>query len=475
MLNFRTSKTLALCFQYTYGKPLPPQSFTIVLNNQTFAIDLDTEGCSNPIPLDTLGEDGFCIIDRFEMIDLNTGYPTHKQTIYFQNLTASVLIIQVLPPPIIANLTHERPHAAIPPLTAQQIQYFKDNGKNALLFVHGYNLPFGQYGCYPESYSLQQQNMAISEHHLKDPFEHSKNISVTFQKSAYTRTIACPLHLQQPDEIIARFPALSLYYQAHPLKLNYKAEYNPEGLGETEAFFNGTDAKHWFTHMEYNFNRAAGFNGKHYKDYTRILNVYWPCGNGLTDFALAEKMADDAALRFLALIQQLLTEKICIHIVAHSLGCRMVLQSLRLLAKQDINVKEPIEQTVLWQPAVPNTLLTQDLNFTKIENISKTISVLYSTKDSVLRTLYTTAQLKNLPIQQALGYTGPKGDPKIQWLQKSGKLICVDQSQWLFGHSFMKLPTEALMREIYQQYIIGGQYGIQSFGNYAFNDSYVLS
>jgi hypothetical protein len=472
---------LVLRFQYIYGKALPSQSFPIILNNHMTLVHLNEQGVSQPLTFQADNQANKtqtveCIIDHFEMINLKTGYPTHKQIITIDENTHEFCIL-VLPPPIVIDFRSENKMENL--LSEQQVQYFKDNGANALVFVHGYDLPLGQSGYYPEAYEIKP-NVGITEYQLKDPIEKFKpenSKTLSFKKSAYRRSIACCFN--PPHEILAHFPDLYLYYQTPTAKFNHKPENNPEGLGEKEAFFNGTDAHHWFTHMEHNFNRAAGFYGKNYQDYTRILNIHWPSGDGPTEFGLAEKMAELSAERFLYLIQQLLHEKIKINIIAHSLGCRLVLATLQLLVEKERNktqefqtiqkekqVKEMIDHIIFWQAAVPNTVFNPDSPFKEIHHCTQKITVLYSKKDTILQTLYSTAHLSQLTLHQALGYTGPVVNDHIQNLKKSGKLLCIDQSNLLFGHSFMKRPTKLLMREIYQEYIIGGQYGIRAFGNY---------
>lgn len=494
-----------LQFHYTNHQPLMLQSFPIFLNDIPVILHLDKQGYSQELELpESLENSNFCKIDHFEMIDHNTGFPTHCQTFskedFIKHSTESknslpiIFPIKVLPPPMIIDLHYE--NALLSP---EHLQYFKDNGNNALIFVHGYDLPLGDYGYYPESYEIQP-DLGISEFQYKNSSEHIQNYhlsskqhycqhhTLNFKKSPYRRSIACKL--DKPDEILARFPELLLSYPQHFSKLCHNPSHNPEGLGDKEAFFNGTHARHWFTHIEYNFNCAAGFSGKNFEHYTRILNIHWPSGSGMTEYKLAERMATQSAGRFVKIIQQLIAENIKIHIVAHSLGSRLVLDMLRSLVEpneiklngvEQIKAKEqktssrtfksidddyPIENLILWQAAIPHTLLFEDPLYCEIPNLVRKINVLYSKNDRILQTLYSTAQLNQCSLIKALGYAGPPANDIVKVLQKAGKLICADQTQLLLGHSFMKIPTEQLMREIYQEYIIGGSYGVSQFGRY---------
>lgn len=66
----------------------------------------------------------------------------------------------------------------------------------------------------------------------------------------------------------------------------------------------------------------------------------------------------------------------------------------------------------------------------------------------------------------AMGYSGPDLEsPLMQNLLHSGKLILINQSEWLWEHSGMRIPTDRVMLNVYQKHIMGGD-GIQKFGLY---------
>ena len=50
-----------------------------------------------------------------------------------------------LPPPVIINLRESAP-AAGDLLTDEQLDYFRANGNNALIYIHGYNVSHGEWG-----------------------------------------------------------------------------------------------------------------------------------------------------------------------------------------------------------------------------------------------------------------------------------------------------------------------------------------
>ncbi len=448
------SHSLTLRFCDTHGNPLCFQALEITVNHQKIALYLNKEGYSDPLVLSPTDWEGTVVIDHCETLDLQTGYPTHKQMIALPLYRkAGLLLLTVIPAPIVIHLQKE------PLLNAEQIDYFKQNGNNALLFIHGYHIDFGQYGCYPDTFEFTNP-ISIVEPHFKDAYEKNIHTQIEFKKTHYTRTICCDL--THPDEISAAFPELMLPYKQHFSR--YRAGENPEGIGAENAVFNGTGACQWFVHMEYNFNRAAGLPIHQYGGYTRILGVHWPGKVGLANFQQAERNCDDFSDPFRRLLQQLIEHNIQINIVAHSLGCRIVLQALKKLAEK--NKEDCIEQVILWQAALPSHALTDHPAFYNAYKSAKSMTILHSLKDTILRTFYSSSHLNTFSIIDALGYKGAKQDPLFITLQKSKRVLSVDHTPYLHGHSFMKVPSASLMQNVYQEYIIGGNFGIKSFGQY---------
>jgi len=63
----------------------------------------------------------------------------------------------------------------------------------------------------------------------------------------------------------------------------------------------------------------------------------------------------------------------------------------------------------------------------------------------------------------ALGYKGPD-DKTIKQLKN--KLVLANTSQWISGHSAMKIPTPEVMKHVYKRWVMGGKDGIHKFGRY---------
>lgn len=455
---------LFLYFKYNHGTPLAKQTLEATLENLNYSMKTDEVG---RVPLQFTENDlnKTLKIDAFEMIDFQTGYPTHKleftvghwlelsKKFSHSSILSNTITIIVIPKPVIIEL--DKQHH----LNTAQIEYFKHNGSNALLFIHGFNSALGHYGFYPETYNIKR-DFAISEPQFKDPNEKKIRYFIDFKASRYPRTIR--YNLNNPIELLDTFKLLSSqiaekYPKNHQYFARYHAEMNPEGVGEEEIALNGIEAHHWFGAMEYNFNVAAGFCGKDYNQYTRIIGIHWPGNVGLLNFSQAEEIANQKATALSHLILQLTENNIQVNVVAHSLGCRLLLRCMDAFENIDI-----INHAILWQAAMPKQALTQH---EKALRAAKKITVLFSRNDGVLQGLYCGHQLPKYPTS-ALGFSGPKSDSLITELESKGKLLLVDQTHVLKGHSYIKIPTVALMDQIYREYIIGGRHGIQQFGQW---------
>ena len=117
-------------------------------------------------------------------------------------------------------------------------------------------------------------------------------------------------------------------------------------------------AHQWFSAMECNLNIAAGFDGKDYTKYTRLIGIAWQ-GNPLSpvDFRVDYAMTQFPAERLLILLQQLSARGIAVNIMAHSCGNQVLLQALELAASAGIK----INHSFMWEPAVADNALTSSV------------------------------------------------------------------------------------------------------------------
>ncbi|HCW90649.1 MAG TPA: hypothetical protein DHU56_11475 [Marinobacter sp.] len=257
-----------------------------------------------------------------------------------------------LPPPVIINL-REDSAPQDDKLTPEQLAYFRANGNNAMIFVHGYNVPHGEWGRFLKGDS-------------RSPHWHGNTRS------------------------FSRVP------KWHPYKAMVKQD--PQALSDgypftlEDADVNGSGVQNWAIHMEYCLNKAAGFDGTDWMPFSRIINISWPGDTGSTDFMQAELNAMTAGRRLVPLLQQLQDAGIAVNLITHSLGARVALTALNILGTTGRH--NLVDHLFLWQPAVADNALSNDPErdahpfglgvFPAAHKAARQIVVLHSKGDGVL-------------------------------------------------------------------------------------------
>ncbi|MBL1273151.1 MAG: alpha/beta hydrolase [Oceanospirillales bacterium] len=269
-----------------------------------------------------------------------------------------------LPPPVIINLRESAP-AAGDLLTDEQLDYFRANGNNALIYIHGYNVSHGEWGRF-----LNRQD---SQKHYGG---HGPGPRTAWHPNKAT--------VWQDTEALSEFTA-------SPLE---------------DDDVNGTGAHSWAIHMEYQLNRAAGFDGQNWMPYSRIINISWPGDTGSRDFMQAELNAMAAGRRLVPILQQLANAGIAVNLITHSLGARVGLTALNILGTTGHH--DLVEHLFLWQPAVADNARSNDSNrdahplglgvFPAAHSAARKIVVLHSSGDGIL---------------------GPDDDEDSTWWQKA--------------------------------------------------------
>ncbi|MBQ0814669.1 MAG: alpha/beta hydrolase [Marinobacter sp.] len=271
-----------------------------------------------------------------------------------------------LPPPVIINLRESAP-AATDLLTDEQLDYFRANGNNALIYIHGYNVPHGEWGRF---------------------------LKYDGSREAYH----------------GNAPSFAKAFTWHPNKATIwqdaDALSNNNAITPEEDKLNGTGAHNWAIHTEYQLNRAAGFDGQDWMPYSRIINISWPGNTGATDFMQAELNAMATGRRLVPILKQLANAGIVISLITHSLGARVGLTALNILGT--IGHHNLADHLFLWQPAVADNALTNDSSrdvhplglgvFPSAHNAVRKIVVLHSRGDGIL---------------------GPDDDEDSSWWQKA--------------------------------------------------------
>ncbi|WP_100639232.1 alpha/beta hydrolase [Marinobacter salexigens] len=328
-----------------------------------------------------------------------------------------------LPPPVIINLRDPAP-ASGDLLTDEQLDYFRENGNNALIYIHGYNVPHGEWGRFLNRKDSQKRYGGHGP--VPRTAWHPNKATVWQDTGALSDYTATPL---KDDEV------------------------------------NGTGAHSWAIHMEYQLNRAAGFDGKDWMPYSRIINVSWPGNTGATDFMQAELNAMASGRRLVAIIQQLANAGIAINIITHSLGARVGLTALNILGT--IGHSNLVDHLFLWQPAVADNALTNDSSrdahplglgvFPSAHSAARKIVVLHSRGDGILgpdntddRAWWQKALYRIHPAAMTAWALARAEDPMDDIL---GKLHGAYNKKWWCFPSFLDNGFEPAIEKLYKEYL----------------------
>ncbi|MGE3919717.1 MAG: type VI secretion system tip protein VgrG, partial [Gammaproteobacteria bacterium] len=185
-------------------------------------------------------------------------------------------IIECLFPPIIVNIREDvQNQYARSILSTEEIEYFKQNGQNATIFIHGYNVPYG-------GFSNQVTNVQPT---LMEPFKQ---------------------HVVHKFNTVLNHSEQTIYTDIGPyVNTPEKLTNFSETLGNLHHI-NGTGAHNWLIHMEDNMNRATQqFDRTNYKLFTRLISIAWSGDLGALHFIEAEPRADKASEKMIDLILQL--------------------------------------------------------------------------------------------------------------------------------------------------------------------------
>jgi hypothetical protein len=140
--------------------------------------------------------------------------------------------------------------------------------------------------------------------------------------------------------------------------------------------------------------------------------VLWPGDSsvGPVSYPFETNKADDTAVELAKFIGDNLPQKPRISFVAHSLGSRVVMATVRHLWIMDI----PVEQICLMAAAIDNDSLAAADAYRAATQCASRVAVLHSTCDTVLRYAYPAGNLLSAFMHwtatsdAALGYTGPR-------------------------------------------------------------------
>lgn len=139
--------------------------------------------------------------------------------------------------------------------------------------------------------------------------------------------------------------------------------------------------------------------------------VLWPGDSavGPLSYPFETNKADDTALELVKFIGDVLVQQPQLSFVAHSLGCRVAMETARHLWIKNV----PVAQVCLMAGAIDNDSLADKAEYQGAAQYAARVAVLYSPSDQVLKLAYPTGNLVSAFLHwtrttdAALGFTGP--------------------------------------------------------------------
>lgn len=257
-------------------------------------------------------------------------------------------------------------------LSDDEVAYLKANGNNLTVFIHGFNVEWGEFSKHVEAV---------------DYVEHT-GIQTAGLTPMVTKTLVLEQRLSEADATIWRDSAfMSTQFPDHKKAF--------EELGPYEENHNGSGVYEWVIHLERQLNVAAGFDGIHYAPFTRCLFIAWD-GAPLhaVDYMVAAKHSiakGPVVAKLLRNIQQQVPG-LTLNVIAHSQGNGILLHALDNLIKAG---GQPIDHAFFWQAAIPyDALSSHQADKTPQKDdpwycpnahlASKQFTILYSKNDNIL-------------------------------------------------------------------------------------------
>ena len=252
--------------------------------------------------------------------------------------------LHALAPPIVLDLLAAEQVKANDCFTPMQIEQLRNSGGKVTLFVHGFDVEPGRFSEYLQA--------AVSEDATSIDL-----IASDVNKSIFTDDLDSICGINKTISVSKN--ALHKYFQ---YKLGFvldrqsnmgrvsHSKFNFENLGAA------TGAHADLQRLEYYLNKAAGFKGDDYRHYQRLVLVLWPsCPFAQIDYGGSMTKAQIYGRRLAAALAELKAQQFDVSVIAHSLGCGVACVAADYLFKK-YNLH--IERLVLWQPALPNSVLS---------------------------------------------------------------------------------------------------------------------
>lgn len=248
-------------------------------------------------------------------------------------------------------------------LTDDEIKFIKATGNNVVIFLHGYNVPYGEY---------------------------SNAFDLTAEPSNHSETAFYQAIVNQPTiDGVTDTQATIWRDPQHNILQSYT---NGSEFSSERDDINGSGTHNWWLEISNNLNLAT--NQFHYNDYTKynhVIGVSWQGCPSPENFMADRTTGRYTGMLVASLIKQLHLAGIKTNVVSHSMGAMVLLSAMSYLAQDGQN--KTIEHAMLWEPAVPDFALSDQQHpsdpdgkwfFPKATDAANKITVLYSNNDNIL-------------------------------------------------------------------------------------------
>ena len=252
--------------------------------------------------------------------------------------------VHALAPPIVLDLVAAEHVKANDCFTPMQIEQLRNSGGKVTLFVHGFDVSPGRFSEYLQAAASEDATDIdlIASGVNKSLFTDDLDSICGIDKTISVSKTALHKYLQHE-------PGFVLDSQSDMARVGHP-KFNLENPGSAA----GAHAD--LQRLEYYLNKAAGFRGDDYRRYQRLVLVLWPsCPFAQIDYGDSMTKAQIYGQRLAAALAELKAQQFDVSVIAHSLGCGVACVAADYLFKK-YNLH--IERLVLWQPALPNSVLS---------------------------------------------------------------------------------------------------------------------
>ena len=252
--------------------------------------------------------------------------------------------------------------------STQDYDYFVKNGNNVTVFIHGYNVPLGEFTKEISGFeNVLQEKLEEAKFSgtmgsiaaANDANKEAPGMGLKANTVGYYSTIYRDAKILEGQ---TKFSLPAKYVQKSDDGLQYITVADSDVSGG-KLFLNGTGARNWAINMENNLNKVASSSvytsPEYYKKYTRLLHVTWT-GNPSSPLDYMQAAGEDAfdpiaVGELKQLFLDLKAKGLTVNVVAHSLGNAILIAALNELGKEG----KSVDHVFMWEAAVPNDVFAR--------------------------------------------------------------------------------------------------------------------